>query len=135
MANLKPLVESRRALRSAANGLSLKELETLVTSLQALLKSEKEKADRKAEAEKKAQIEKISKLMAEAGIKPSELKGGRTAKGKKRAKRKSAGKVPPKYRIVVDGKEHLWTGRGRTPKVFEEYFSAGNSRESALIDG
>lgn len=34
--------------------------------------------------------------------------------------KKSRGPVPAKYRIVDDGKEHTWTGRGVTPKVFRE---------------
>ena len=42
-------------------------------------------------------------------------------------------KVPPRYRLEIDGKEYLWSGRGRTPRVFREYFDAGNSRESCEI--
>ena len=49
---------------------------------------------------------------------------------KKSAKRTT---VPPRYRLDIDGKEYLWSGRGRTPKIFQAYFDAGNSRESCEI--
>jgi DNA-binding protein H-NS len=35
--------------------------------------------------------------------------------------------------IVADGEMHQWTGRGRTPKVFQAYFDKGGSKESCLI--
>ncbi|WP_339720045.1 H-NS family nucleoid-associated regulatory protein, partial [Marinomonas primoryensis] len=41
--------------------------------------------------------------------------------------------VEPKYRLTVEGETHEWTGRGRTPKVFQAYFDAGNSRDSVEI--
>ena len=54
-------------------------------------------------------------------------------KSKAKAVSKPRASVAPKYRLVVNGEEYLWTGRGRTPKVFQEYFDAGNSRESCEI--
>jgi len=131
--SLAPLAKSKLKARSAAKGLSVSELEKVVSNLNGVLEQEKEKESVKAEAAKKAKIAKIKALMEESGLKPDDLKG---AKGKKRARRKSAsktGKVPPKYRLVIDGEEHLWTGRGRPPKVFKEYLDAGNSKESCAI--
>ncbi len=112
--SLAPLAKSKLKARSAAKGLSVSELEKVVTNLSGVLKQEKEKEAAKADAAKKAKIAKIRALMDESGLKPEDLKGARR---KKRGGRKSAAKgskVPPKYRLVVDGKEHLWTGRGRT---------------------
>jgi DNA-binding protein H-NS len=42
-------------------------------------------------------------------------------------------KVAPKYRLVVDGQEYLWSGRGRAPKVFKDYMDSGKSKESCAI--
>lgn len=49
---------------------------------------------------------------------------------KKSAKRTT---VAPRYRLDIDGKEYLWSGRGRAPKIFQAYFDAGYSRESCEI--
>ncbi|WP_350145113.1 H-NS family nucleoid-associated regulatory protein [Haliea sp.] len=57
---------------------------------------------------------------------------GKPAAAKKVGKRPT---IPPRYRLEIDGQEHLWSGRGRTPKVFQAYFDAGNSRESCEISG
>jgi DNA-binding protein H-NS len=131
--SLAPLAKSKLKARSAAKGLSVTELEKVVANLSGVLKQEKEKEVVRAEAAKKAKIAKIKALMDESGLKPDDLKG---ARGKKRGRRKAAAKgakVPPKYRLVVDGEEHLWTGRGRPPKVFKDYMDAGNTKESCAI--
>lgn len=135
--SLAPLAKSKLKARSAAKGLSVSELEKVVSNLSGVLKQEKEKESAKAAAAKKAKIAKIKALMEESGLKPDDLKA---ARGKKRGRRKGAArgaakgtKVPPKYRLVVDGEEHLWTGRGRPPKVFKDYLDAGNTKESCAI--
>ena len=103
----------------------------LVANLTDILKSEKQKEKSKAEAAKKAQIEKIRALMDESGLQPDDLKGaGRSGKKKAAGARR---KAEPKYRLVIDGKEHLWSGRGRPPKVFKTYLDAGNPKESCAI--
>jgi len=130
-ASLAPLVKSKIKARAAAKGLSVAELEKLVSNLSDILKSEKEKEKSKIESAKKARIAKIKALMEESGLKPDDLKGvGRGRKKKKTAVRR---KAAPKYRLVVDGQEHLWSGRGRPPRVFKAYMDAGNSKESCAI--
>jgi DNA-binding protein H-NS len=86
--------------------------------------------------------------LAESGLEPNDLKtAAAKPKGKAKPKNKAAAKgklaaakkagkratVPPRYRLELGGQEHLWSGRGRTPKVFQAYFDAGNSRESCEI--
>lgn len=133
--SLSPLSKSIMKARSAVKDLEIKELEKLIANLTAILKSEKEKQKSKDEAAKAAKIAKIKALMEESGLKPADIQGaGRGRKRKAKAKAKKKGrKVAPKYRLVVDGEEHLWSGRGRPPKVFKEYMDAGNSKESCAI--
>ncbi|MEO1081899.1 MAG: H-NS histone family protein [Pseudomonadota bacterium] len=130
-ASLGPLAKSRLKARSAAKNLSIPELEKLISNLNAVLKTEKERAKTKAEASKKAKIAKIQALMSESGLKPSDLKLTGRGRGRKKAVKKS--KVAPKYRLVVEGVEYKWSGRGRPPRVFKEYMEAGNSKESCAI--
>jgi DNA-binding protein H-NS len=136
MANsLSPLAKSIMKARSAAKDLEIKELEKLIANLSAILKSEKEKQKSKEETARKAKIAKIKALMQESGLKPADIQGaggGRKRKAKSKAKAKGR-KVAPKYRLVVDGQEHLWSGRGRPPRVFKDYLDAGNSKESCAI--
>ena len=136
---LKELSGSKAKVKAAARELELSELEKLVASLTAELNAEKKRQHEKQSKNRKGQIEKINKLLAQTGLTVDDLKstvavGGKKAKVK--AKKKTAGKrakVAPKYRLVVDGVEHLWSGRGRTPLAFAEYFEAGNERDSLLI--
>ena len=130
---LAPLAKSKVKARSAVKGLSVAELEKLVANLSAILKSEKQKASQRATAAKKAKIAKIRAMMAESGLKPSDLSGAGRAKTRKSKARRSGAKVAPKYRLVIKGEEHLWSGRGRPPRVFKEYFDSGKSRESCAI--
>jgi len=131
-ASLAPLAKSKLKARSAAKGLSVAELEKVIANLSNVLKTEKEKEKSRADAAKKAKIAKIKALMDESGLKPDDLKTAGRGRRKKKAARKKS-KVQPKYRLVVDGDEHLWSGRGRPPRVFKEYMDAGNSKESCAI--
>jgi DNA-binding protein H-NS len=133
---LAPLAKSKLKARSAAKGLSVAELEKVIANLAAALDMEKKKENQKAEAAKKASIAKIKALMDETGLAPEDLKAsGRSRRGKAKAKAKGKAKrsVEPKYRLVIDGEEHLWSGRGRPPRAFKEYMDAGNSKESCAI--
>lgn len=130
---LAPLAKSKVKARGAVKGLSTAELDKLITNLSAILKSEKQKEKARTETAKKAKIAKIQALMKESGLKPSDIQGvgpGRRRKAKAKSRRK---KAAPKYRLVVDGQEHLWSGRGRPPNVFRDYFDSGKSKESCAI--
>lgn len=131
---LQPLVSSKLKLRSASKGLSVAELEKLIAGLTQIKAVAEQKASEKAQAQKTAKLKKIKAMMAEAGIDASDLAGVKGKRGRKKgAPGKKKSKIPPKYRLVVKGEEFLWTGRGRAPRVFQEYFDKGKSKASCLI--
>ncbi|MEQ8262621.1 H-NS histone family protein [Pseudohaliea sp.] len=138
MSTFRDLLSSKTTLKADARKLAIDELEKLIKALNEVLAAEKAKAAKKEEAAREANIRKINKLLAETGLDPEDLKkrkaGKRKAATKARGKAGKRAKVKPKYRLVVDGKEHLWSGRGRAPKVFQAHFDAGNSKESCLIE-
>ncbi len=127
--------KSKVKAKAEARRLSQEELEKLIASLNEALKAEKEKTKKKQEKDRVATIRKVNDLLAESGLKPEDLKKNASTARKRKATAKSrkTATVPAKYRLVIDGKKHEWTGRGRTPKVFQAYFDAGNSRESCAI--
>lgn len=128
--------KSRAKTSAEARRLAVPELEKLIGHLNATLASEKVKLEKKQAQERLATIQKVNDLLAESGLKPEDLKKAPRKVGtKKSAARKNGkrAKVLPRYRLEIDGTEYLWSGRGRTPKVFQEYFDAGNSRESCEI--
>lgn len=89
----------------------------------------------KAKGKAKAKVSTKAKAKTKTKTKTPKAASKAAAKGKPAAAKK-AGKratVPPRYRLELDGQEYLWSGRGRTPKVFQAYFDAGNSRESCEI--
>jgi DNA-binding protein H-NS len=146
MSTFKDLLSSRTRLKADARKLAVDELEKLIKALNEVLAAEKAKAEKKEAAAREANIRKINELLEESGLNADDLKkaGRRKARAKTKAKAKAktkakrkAGKratVEPKYRLKVDGKEHLWSGRGRPPRVFADYFAAGHSKDSCLID-
>lgn len=83
--SLAPLAKSRMKARAATKGLSVAELEKLVASLSAILKSEKDKEDAKLSAARKAKIAKIRALMAESGLSAADIQNARRGRPKKKA--------------------------------------------------
>ena len=131
---LEDLAKSRVKAKAAAKKLEISALKKLIQSLTIALEAEEKRIKEKEEKERLNKIQKINQLLAESGLKVADLKQSSVSK-RKPAKRKGGkrGPVAPKYKIVVDGVEHLWSGRGRTPLVFAQYFEKGNSRESVEI--
>lgn len=125
-------VKSKAKAKAEAKRLALHEVDKLIGILQSVKSELEQKEAEKAEKEKQANIERIQALLAQSGLTPEDLAPS-SKRGGKKATSKARGAVAPKYRLVVNGEECLWTGRGRTPKVFQEYFDAGNSRESCEI--
>ena len=119
-------------LRSAAKGLSVEELDKLIAGLSTVRDNVKQKGEEKAEAARRKQIAKIRALMDEAGLDPKDLKATKPKRRRQKAKTRRA-TVKPKYRLMIKGVEHTWSGRGRPPKVFKDYFDKGNSKESCAI--
>ena len=131
MSLLEELASNKAKARAAGKELSIPQLENLIAGFNnALTILKEEEAAREAErAEKVERAADLMKAIAESGLTLEEI----AALSAPRAMPTKGRTVEPKYRLVVDGEEHLWTGRGRTPKVFQEYFDAGNSRESCEI--
>ena len=135
ISELEQLAKSKIKAKAAAKKLDISLLEKLIASLTAALEVERSRIKEKEEKDRQNKINKINKLLVENGLKLSDLKSGKPKVVKKnmsKAKGKR-GPVPVKYKLVVDGVEHKWSGRGRTPLVFAAYFEAGNSRESVEI--
>lgn len=131
MSLLVELAGNKAKARAAAKELTLEQLRNLIEGFNnALVKMEEDEQARQAEIEEKArQAADIAKMIEASGLTLEEiaaLSGTRSnpTKGKT---------VKPKYRIEWNGQTIEWSGRGRTPKAFQEYFDAGNSRESAEI--
>lgn len=131
MSLLAELAGNKAKARAAAKELTIAQLENLIEGFNnALVKMQEEEQTRQAEIEAKArQAAEIAKLIEQSGLTLDEI----AALGAPRTNPTKGKVVKPKYRITLNGEEHEWSGRGRTPKVFQEYFDAGNSRESAEI--
>ncbi|TBR41233.1 H-NS histone family protein [Marinomonas agarivorans] len=131
MSFLLELAGNKAKARAAAKELTIDQLENIIAGFSSALEKLKTEAEEKAkqEQEKTRKAEELAKLIAQSGLTLEEIADLSSAKTTA-TKSKS---VEPKYRLVVDGEEHLWTGRGRTPKVFQTYFDAGNTKESCAI--
>ncbi len=133
MSVLDELARSRVKAKAAANKLEISVLKKLIESLNIALEAQVKRAKEKAEREKQDKIRKINQLLAESGLSLADLQKPAPKRRRRRTKQRRVGKrrkVAPKYRLVIDGKEHLWSGRGRAPLVFADYFTQGGSRES-----
>ena len=118
----------KNSLRKQCQELAVSEIEKVIADLTDILddKQSAEAAERQAEAAKVAKIEAIRKTMEESGLDLSDLMESVDVSPKK--------KVAPKYRIVdAEGTTHEWSGRGRTPLAFQQFFDSGKTREDCLI--
>ncbi|QKI89078.1 H-NS family nucleoid-associated regulatory protein [Thiomicrorhabdus xiamenensis] len=124
----------RKRLRAAIKSLGLNDLQKLASDINELLaEREQEIEQQKAEQQQKlAKIEEMKSLLNAQGLSIEDLMDMDTVETT--TKKPATRTVEPKYRILDEnGQEHLWTGRGRAPKVFQKYFDQGNSKESCLI--
>ncbi|WP_210397650.1 H-NS family nucleoid-associated regulatory protein [Motiliproteus sediminis] len=133
MSDIINVLTRKTSLRKACRDLQLADMEKLAETLAELIaERQQEEADRlEAQKQKLAKLEAIKKQIAESGIDISDLVESLDPAP---AAKKPKGSVKPKYEIKDDkGEIHRWTGRGRTPKVFQAYFDKGGSKESCLI--
>lgn len=122
------ILTRKNSLRKQCQELSIDELTKIIADLTDILEEHQAVEKERSEAEQlKAQkIEAIRKAMEDSGIGFEDLKELVPVTPKK--------KVQAKYRVVVDGVTHEWSGRGRTPVVFQQYLDANNvTKESCLI--
>lgn len=132
MSDVLNVLTRKTSLRKACKEITIADMEKLAESLSGLIeeRKEEEKAMAEAQQEKFAKLEALKAEMTNAGIDISDLVAAMESAPK--AKKKST--VEPKYQVTdSEGNVHKWTGRGRTPKVFQEFFDKGNTKDDCLI--
>lgn len=129
MTDILKILTRKNSLRKQCQDLSITDIEKIIIDLTDILKekevSELERVE--ADREKNAKIDMIRKTMQEAGIGLDDIKDLVVTTTKK--------KVEAKYRITDEnGETHEWSGRGRTPLAFQEYFDKqGVTKDACLI--
>ena len=129
MTDIVKILTRKNSLRKQCQDLSITDIEKIIIDLTDILKekevSELERIE--ADREKNAKIDMIRKTMQEAGIGFEDIKDLVATTTTK--------KVEAKYRIIdADGETHEWSGRGRTPLAFQEYFDKhGVTKDACLI--
>ena len=134
MDNFLKLVKNRNSLKSLVKGFYMDELKKFLSNLTIILEQREGLEEELKEKHKKKvqKIEEIKSLLDKQGLSVADLIGDSLYNISKPIKSKK--KLPPKYRLVdVSGVTHEWTGRGITPKVFQQHFDRGHSKESCLI--
>lgn len=133
MSAISDFARNKNKLRSATRSLTIEELESFSSKLSDIIEQRKIEAAKVevANKERLAQIERLKNEMIELGISAEEI----LSQDKKKKKAKRVGKkVAAKYRVTdAAGMVHEWTGRGRTPKVFAEFFAKGKSKSDCEI--
>ena len=129
MTDIVKLLTRKNSLRKQCQELSVSDIEKIIADLSDILvdKQAEEKARLEADREKNEKIEIIRKTMLDAGIDFDDLKDLIAVAPKK--------KVESKYRVTdEEGNTHEWSGRGRTPVVFQQYFDKhGVDKDACLI--
>jgi DNA-binding protein H-NS len=128
MSEFVKLLTRKNSLRKQCQDLTTEELGKIIADLTDIYEEHKTVEDARIEAEqiKNKKIDAIRKAMEESGIGFDDLKETVPVVVKK--------KVAAKYRVVIDNINHDWSGRGRTPLVFQQYFDQHNvTKESCLI--
>ncbi|RRJ84501.1 H-NS family nucleoid-associated regulatory protein [Aestuariirhabdus litorea] len=135
MSDLGKSLLKKTTLNKTIKSLTNQELEKLAANLGDVIKKRKADEKKQIESKKQKKLEEIKKLMNEAGLSPKDLGVEKAKRGRKaKAPKKAGTKVAAKYQITdAEGKVHQWTGRGRTPKVFQAYFDQGHTKEECLI--
>ncbi len=131
MTDFSDIAHNKNRFRAACKNLSVKQMQTMAEHLAEFIekRAEEEAASLAQDAKKAAEKQAILSAMADAGLSPEDFVTNETPKTKKARK-----PVAPQYRIKdANGETHEWSGRGRTPKVFEHYFNTGGSKDSCRI--
>jgi len=123
------ILKNRNRLKAAAKALTYAELQKLKSDVEALIEERQEKQNK---------IEALKAMMKEQGLSANDLIEAGIVASSEGAELKNTAKtrkpVEPKYKITdASGETHFWSGRGRTPKVFQDYFDLGHTKESCAI--
>jgi len=129
MSDILKVLTRKNSLRKQCQELSIADVEKVIADLTDILAEKQEEEQKLAEENhaKNEKIEMIRKTMQDAGIDFNDLQDLISVAPKK--------KVEAKYRITDDeGTTHDWSGRGRTPVVFQAYFDKhGVDKEAVAI--
>lgn len=132
MSDFLDILNHGRRLQGAVKELSIEELESIQEKIGSIIEKRKEKAlaQEKAEKEKREKLVAIKKQMEEAGLNVEDLQALATTTHKKTGKKR-----PVKYKLIDNsGKEHLWTGIGRMPRVYKDALEKGKSLDDFSIN-
>ncbi|UTW02547.1 H-NS histone family protein [Amphritea atlantica] len=128
MTDFVKLLTRKNSLRKQCQELSSADIEKAIVDLTEILEEKQAQEEEllAVERERAEKIEAIKQSMQEAGIGLDDLMTLVDAPVKK--------KVAPKYQITDEnGDVHQWSGRGRTPAVFQAEFAKGKTKEDFLI--
>lgn len=105
-------LKSKVYINNLVSELGVNNAEKLIEKINSAiaLKKEKEENEKQKIIENKEALKKIKKDLKKAGLSISDLSNDQPRKT-----------IKPKYKLVVNGEEYLWTGRGRMPEVFKSH--------------
>lgn len=131
MTEFSDIARNKNRFRAACKDLSVKQMHTMTKHLVEFIEkhAQEEAAMVAQSAKKEAEKKAILAAMVDAGLVPEDFFSSEPKKIKKTHK-----PVAPQFRIKdAQGVSHQWSGRGRTPKVFEHYFNNGGSKDKCRI--
>ena len=132
MSDFADIARNKNRLRAACKDLSVEQMQTMADNLAEFVnkRAEEEAAAQAAMAEQVAKKQEILAAMRAAGLSPEDFAAEEAAVKIKKPRKP----VAAQYRVTdSNGEAHEWSGRGRTPKVFQAYFDNGGSKDSCRI--
>jgi DNA-binding protein H-NS len=131
MTNFFEVVTKKNRFRAACKDLTVSDMKIMAINLAEFIEKrvKQENEDQAAQAAHLAKKQEILKAMSAAGLSIDDFFAKDEPKSKKDKK-----SVIAQYRIKDDhGNTHEWSGRGRPPKAFADFFNKGGSRDSCRI--
>ena len=138
------IAQSKSTANRLAKSLSAADLKKAISHLEAALIVIEKRETAKAAKKQAANLKKLKAMMADMELTAADVRSltatstkrkteqGKTARRRKTDPRKGK-KVAPKYQLKIGKSLHKWTGRGRMPLVFKEFFDKNSSLEKCLI--
>ena len=138
------IAQSRSTANRLAKSLNAAELKKAISHLEAALIAIEKREAVKAAKKQAANLKKLKAMMADMELTAADVRRltatgakRKTGRGKTTGRRKAdprrGKKVAPKYQLRVGKSLYKWTGRGRMPLVFKEFFDKNSSLEKCLI--
>lgn len=115
-----------RRLQAATKELSAQDIQSVIEKLHHILDKRKQAEEQAAllAVEKKQKAQAIKQQLDAAGLAIEDLQS--LLEAEPSAPKKSSQKRPVKFKLVDStGQEHLWTGIGRMPRVYQDALARG----------